>query len=158
MVENISATICEIVKDGRLLLQRKAIGRFGEGKWNGPGGKVNLGETPLEGVIREVREETGLTIYDPELLGNIDFYFGEKPHPDWITYIYLVTEFDGELNSNEEGELKWFRIEDIPYEQMWEDDIHWLPNLLEGKKITGTFWFDERGNRLIKHELKATLT
>ena len=56
----ITATICEIIKDGRLLLQRKAKGRFGEGKWNGPGGKIKPEETPDEGVIREVKEETGL--------------------------------------------------------------------------------------------------
>ena len=62
----INATICEIIHDGKLLLQRKAAGRFWEGKWNGPGGKVDPGETPMEGVLREVREETGLTIHDPE--------------------------------------------------------------------------------------------
>lgn len=109
----------------------------------------------MEGVIREVREETGLTIHGPELLGNIDFYFGEKPWPDWTTYIYRVTEFNGEPKPNEEGELRWFRVEDIPYEQMWADDIHWLPYLLEGKKVSGTFWFDEKGEKLVRHELKV---
>jgi mutator protein MutT len=150
----IEATICEITHDGKLLLQRKAAGRFGEGKWNGPGGKVDPGETSMEGVIREVREETGLTIHDPELLGNIDFYFGEKPRPDWTTYVYRVTSFTGRLKPNEEGEVRWFRIEDIPYEQMWADDIHWLPHLLEGKRVSGTFWFDEKGDNLVRHELK----
>ena len=154
----ITATICEIIKNGRLLLQRKTEGRFGEGKWNGPGGKIKPGETPSEGVIREVKEETGLKILNPVLLGKIDFYFGKKPQPDWITYIFRVTDFTGEIIPNDEGELNWFDIKDIPYEDMWEDDIHWLPHLLEGKKIMGTFWFDERGNRLIKHELKITLT
>jgi len=56
----VEATLCEIVHGGRLLLQRKSAGRFGEGKWNGPGGKVQPGETPLECVVREVRDETGL--------------------------------------------------------------------------------------------------
>ena len=54
------ATLCEIIHGGRILLQRKSAGRFGEGKWNGPGGKVQPGETPLKCVVREVRAETGL--------------------------------------------------------------------------------------------------
>jgi len=151
----ITATICEITRNGKLLLQKKAAGRFGEGKWNGPGGKVKPGESPEQGVIREVKEETGLTIQDQVLQGELDFYFGEKDNPDWTAYIYHATEFIGELNPNEEGELRWFRIEDIPYDEMWADDVHWLPYLLEGKRVSGTFWFDEKGEKLVRHELKV---
>ena len=147
------ATICEIIKDGKILLQYKAAGKFGEGKWNGPGGKIKPNETPTEGVIREVREETGLNILDPELNGVIDFYFGEKPEPDWITYVFRVTEFTGELKPNDEGELSWINIEDIPYEDMWQDDEHWLPAFISGKKVKGTFWFNEEGTELLRHEL-----
>jgi len=149
----IHATICEIIKDGKLLLQYKAAGKFGEGKWNGPGGKLKPNETPTEGVIREVNEETGLTIHKPELNGLIDFYFGEKPEPDWITYIFHVTDFDGELRANDEGELCWFKINEIPYDQMWQDDQHWLPAFLEGKKVKGTFRFDEEGKELLRYDL-----
>lgn len=114
----IKATICEIIKEGKLLLQMKSVGRFGEGKWNGPGGKTKPGESPKEGVVREVWEETGLSINDPVLLGNIDFYFGEKIMPDWTTFIFRVTEFTGELAPNDEGELRWFDFNDIPYDKM----------------------------------------
>ncbi len=103
------ATICEIIHKDKLLLQLKSAGKFGEGKWNGPGGKFIQDETPLDGVIREVQEETGLTILDPKLLGFIDFYFGEKTKPDWTTYIFKVTEYTGELRASEEGILRWFR-------------------------------------------------
>jgi mutator protein MutT len=150
----IRATICEIIKDDKLLLQHKAAGKFGEGKWNGPGGKLKPDETPLEGVIREVREETGLTVLDPRLNGLIDFYFGEKPEPDWSTYIFLVTEYHGELNANDEGELRWFSFKDIPYTQMWQDDQYWLPAFLEEKKVKGAFWFNTDGTELIRHELR----
>ncbi len=149
----IHATICEIIKDGKLLLQYKAAGKFGEGKWNGPGGKLKPDETPTEGVIREVREETGLTIHNPALNGLIDFYFGDKLEPDWITYIFHVTDFDGELRANDEGELHWFKINEIPYYQMWQDDQHWLPEFLEGKKVKGTFWFNEDGTELLRYDL-----
>ena len=150
----IRATICEIIRDDKILLQYKAAGKFGEGKWNGPGGKIKPDETPVEGVIREVREETGLTILDPKLNGLIDFYFGEKPEPDWTTYIFMVTSFEGEIKPNDEGELRWFKIEDIPYDDMWQDDAYWLPDFIEGKKVEGTFWFNEAGTALIRHELQ----
>ena len=89
------ATLCEIIHVGRILLQRKSVGRFGEGKWNGPGGKVNPGETPLECVVREVWEETGLTVSDLTEQGVVDFYFGEKPEPDWRVHIFSTSTFTG---------------------------------------------------------------
>jgi 8-oxo-dGTP pyrophosphatase MutT (NUDIX family) len=152
----IKATICEIIKDNKILLQYKAAGRFGEGKWNGPGGKMEPDETPLEGVIREVCEETGLTVIDPELNGLIDFYFGMKPEPDWTTYIFRVTEFTGELKSNNEGILRWFEIDNIPYMEMWQDDKYWLPALISGNEVKGTFWFNEDGTKLLRHKLEIT--
>ena len=111
----VQATLCEIIHGGRLLLQRKSAGRFGEGKWNGPGGKVKPGETPLECVIREVREETGLTVSRLTEQGVVDFYFGEKQEPDWVVHIYATSSFKGEPKESDEGELKWFGVDEIPY-------------------------------------------
>ena len=149
------ATICEIIKDKQILLQHKSAGRFGEGKWNGPGGKLKPDELPVEGVKREVLEETGLTILDPVLCGEIDFYFGEKDNPDWVTYVFKVTEFTGSLTPNDEGELQWFNTSEIPYEEMWQDDEYWLPALINGKRFKGTFWFNEEGTELFRHSLRV---
>lgn len=150
----ILATICEIIHGNKLLLQKKSVGRFGEGKWNSAGGKVNLGETPLEGVIREVKEETGLTVSGLTHHGVIDFYFGEG-EIDWIVHIFSTKTFEGELVESEEGELRWFNIDDIPYQNMWQDDVYWMPLMLEGKKFKAAFWFNEEGTELIKHELEV---
>src|SRR3972149_6364738 len=65
----IEATVCLIRQDGKLLLQKKASERFGGGKWDGPGGKLRPGESPAEGVVREVEEETGLTVIAPTFHG-----------------------------------------------------------------------------------------
>ena len=128
----IRATICEIIKDNQILLQYKAPGRFGEGKWNGPGGKLKLDETPIDGVIREVKEETGLTILDPKEMGCIDFYFGERPEPNWVAYIFRVTEFTGELTPNDEGELRWFTVEEIfnMHEKIVPSDLHMIKDII----------------------------
>jgi len=152
----VEATLCEIIHGGKLLLQRKSEGRFGAGKWNGPGGKVKPGETPLECVVREVREETGLTVSSLTEQGIANFYFGEKQEPDWVVHIYTTSTFSGEPKESDEGELRWFSLDEIPYDDMWEDDAHWLPMLLQGKRFTGVFVYDAEGTRLMRHRLDAT--
>jgi mutator protein MutT len=149
----VEATLCEIINGNRLLLQRKSPGRFGEGKWNGPGGKVKPGETPLGCVVREVREETGLTVSDLTEHGVVDFYFGEKHEPDWVVHIYSTSTFTGEPSGGDEGELRWWSLDEIPYGEMWPDDAHWLPMLVQGKRFTGVFVYDVDGDRLLSHRL-----
>ena len=153
----IRATLCQILRDGQLLLLRKNPGLFGEGKWNGLGGKLLSGERPEEGVVREVLEETGLKIQAFTYHGVLDFYFGEKQEPDWVVHVFSSRDFTGEPNMiSEEGILKWFTFENIPYDQMWQDDGHWLPLLLEGEKFKGRFLFSEDGSELLDHELTVT--
>ena len=67
-------TLCFIVRDGRVLLIRKKRG-IGAGKINGPGGKVDPGETPLAAAVRETQEEIGVTPIDPQLRGDLRFHF-----------------------------------------------------------------------------------
>jgi 8-oxo-dGTP diphosphatase len=151
----VEATLCAIITDGQILLQRKAAGRFGEGKWNGAGGKLKPGEDPTEGVIREVLEETGLHIREPNHHGVVDHYFGDRTTPAWSVHIFSATDFEGKPMSGEEGELRWFPLEEIPYEEMWEDDLHWLPLLLEGRDFDGVFYFDEDASELFDFKLSA---
>ena len=149
------AALLTIIKDGQILLQRKAVGRFGGGKWNGAGGKLKPGEDPADGVIREVLEETGLRIAEPMRHGLLDHYFGDRSKPAWSVHIFSVTEYEGEPVGGEEGELRWFPVEEIPYGEMWEDDIHWLPLLLEGRDFDGAFYFNEDASRLLDFRLST---
>ena len=151
----VEATLCAIIRDGRILLQRKAAGRFGEGKWNGAGGKLEQGEDPVDGVTREVQEETGLRIRGPRRHGLLDHFFGDRSTPAWSVHIFSATVFEGELVSGEEGELRWFPVEEIPYEEMWDDDLHWLPLLLEGRDFDGAFYFNEDASELLDFRLSA---
>jgi len=152
----IHAALCQVIRDGRLLLLLKNPGRFGGEKWNGPGGKLLPGESPEEGVVREVEEETGLRLRSVALHGVLDFYFGEKPEPDWVVHVFSSSDFDGEARDvSDEGILRWFGLDEIPYERMWQDDAVWLPLLLEGRRFSGRFLFTEDGSRLLDHELRA---
>jgi 8-oxo-dGTP diphosphatase len=151
-----AATLCFVFRGEEVLLIFKAKGRFGGGKWNGLGGKLIPGETSLECVKREVKEESGLEVIDPRLRGTLSFRFGDDPGKDWFVHVYCADRFDGEPRPSDEGELKWFAIRDIPYEQMWEDDRHWLPLVLDGGDVRGDFEFDEEGTRLLSYDVEET--
>ena len=82
-----------------LVQSNKKANDIHEGKWNGLGGKFEAGETPEECVIREVLEESGLSIQNPKFKGN-----------DWYVFVYTATEFTGELIDSPVGRLEW-----VPY-------------------------------------------
>ena len=149
----IYGTICYIMKNGMVLLIRKMKG-FGRGKLNAPGGKLREGETPEECVVREVLEETGLRLLKLRRHGAIKFYFGEKDEPDWVVQVFSSNAFSGELKDSAEGPLDWVEIDRLPYEDMWEDDRHWVPLLLEDRNFSGRFCFDESGERLLHYSIK----
>ena len=150
----VEATLCHIIDGDRLLLQRKSAGLFGEGKWNGVGGKLKAGESPMEGAAREALEETGLLVSQLKLHGVLNFYFGQKAKPDWVVHVFSTSTFEGKLKSSEEGILRWFAFDEIPYDEMWQDDEHWLPLLLEGRRFNGDFHFNEDGTKLLDFDLK----
>ena len=145
-------TICYIMKEDKALLMRKEEG-FGSGKLNAPGGKMREDETPEACVIREVLEETGLTLKSLKRHGVLNFYFGEKDEPDWVVYVFSSTSFGGEPKRSAEGPLEWVKLDNLPYDEMWEDDRHWVPLLLEGKNFSGDFYFDKAGERLLHYSL-----
>ncbi len=134
-------TLCLIVKDTRILLGMKKRG-FGEGRWNGFGGKLEQGETIDAAARREVQEESGITVTTMNEVGVLDFEFQSDPTKLMEVHVFKVTEFSGEAIETEEMKPQWFEKNEIPYSQMWSDDEHWLPLLLAGKKFKGTFLFD----------------
>lgn len=134
------STLCIIHQHPNILLGFKKKG-FGEGKWNGFGGKVERGETIEEAARREVEEEAGIVVDGMRKVGVVDFEFKSDPEILHV-HIFLAKKFFGEPRESEEMRPAWFDVEQIPYEGMWLDDKHWLPLLLSGKKFRGRFLFD----------------
>jgi 8-oxo-dGTP pyrophosphatase MutT (NUDIX family) len=147
--------LCHIIKDKSLLLQKKSKGLFGEGKWNGVGGKLEQNESPEDCVKREVYEETGLRISDLKFHGVLNFYFGNRKEIDWIVHVFSTSVFEGKVKSSKEGNLRWFNFEDIPFDEMWADDRYWLPLVLKGKNFKGNFYFDDKGKTILDFDLKS---
>lgn len=141
----------------KILLGMKKRG-FGEGRWNGFGGKVKKGEGIEHAAVREIGEEIGIRPIRLEQYGILTFYEAD-PQPLEV-HIFLCTHYKGEPTESEEMKPKWFDVSKIPYKEMWPDDNYWLPLLLEGKKFLGKFWFkgENDTNKITKYELKQVET
>lgn len=135
-------TLCLILKDDQILLGMKKRG-FGQGRWNGFGGKVDEGEMIEEAAIREVKEECGLIAKNMRNVGQIDFKFHNNPGEILEVHIYRCEDYEGEPMESEEMSPQWFDISNIPYGKMWPDDIYWLPLLIEKKCFSGSFLFGD---------------
>ncbi len=138
-----------IVDEGRVLLIRKKRG-FGMGKVNGPGGKLDPGETELACAVRETEEELGVTAVGAVKRGELWFQFvdGLAMH----VAVFHATAHVGEVTETEEAAPLWTSIDAIPFERMWADDIHWLHRMLTGREsFLGTFLFD--GDTMLTHEV-----
>jgi 8-oxo-dGTP diphosphatase/2-hydroxy-dATP diphosphatase len=143
-------TLCIIHKDSKILLGMKKRG-FGAGFWNGFGGKVKEGESIEEAAKRETKEEIGVIPLDLKKMGILKFQF--KGEPEILeVHVFSCSNFEGEIKETEEMAPRWFKIEEIPFDQMWPDDKYWLPLLLKGKNFEGEFHFDDR--KLISYQIR----
>ena len=132
------ATLMFVVRDGQVLLIEKKRG-LGAGKINGPGGKIELGETPLQAVIRETQEELCITPHAPRKLGEL--WFAMSDHPDILCHVFRSDQFSGTPTETAEATPLWTPVNAIPYPLMWADDRHWLPLVLEQQPFLGRFVF-----------------
>ena len=136
----------------RVLLMRQKRG-VGAGLYNGPGGKVEPGETPRACAVREAREELRVDVHDLEKVGELGFAFGGEP--TFFCHVFRSAAFTGPAEATPEAEPAWFPVEAIPYDEMWEDDRHWFPLLLEGRPFRGLVAFDAAHERLETCRIEA---
>ena len=140
-------TVSLIYEPPQILLGMKKRG-FGQGRWNGFGGKVKQGESIEESAIREIKEETGIFVEEIERRGIIDFEFQEKPGEILEVHFFKIKKYSGVPSESEEMLPKWFHIDEIPYKEMWPDDKYWMPLFLENKKLRGKIYFKDQNTIL----------
>jgi 8-oxo-dGTP diphosphatase len=116
-----------------------------QGKWNGLGGKFEAGETPEECVIREILEESGLSIHNPKLCGLL--MFPSFKGNDWYVFVFTANEFTGELMDSPEGKLEWISDEKVLDLNLWESDDIFMPWIREGKFFSAKF--DYEGDKML---------
>ncbi len=135
---------------GQVLLGRKRRG-MGVGKWNGFGGKIEMGETMRQCAVRELREECGIIVQPEALYLMADLYFDQPSDASWSHggMVYFAHKWSGTVTVSEEMEPCWFSLAGLPYEAMWEADKIWLPKLLAGTQLRGTISFASDGEHVL---------
>ena len=135
-----AVTLCFLLREGEngteVLLGLKQTG-FGRGKIVGIGGHVEPGETSAQAVIREVLEETGVVLEEEALAdaGAVHFVFPARPDWDMKTTLFTARTWQGEPAPSDEILPEWFSVAALPVERMWQDADHWLPVVLEGRRV-----------------------
>ena len=136
----ILATLMFIVRDQQVLLIEKKRG-IGAGKINGPGGKIEADETPLQCAIRETEEELCVTPLDITKMGELSFAMTDMP--DIHCHVFMARNLRGEAIETQEAVPIWTQLNAIPYQRMWNDDQFWLPHMLDGQQFRGRFVFSD---------------
>jgi len=134
------ASLCFVRRDGQILMIRKKRG-LGAGKINGPGGRLEPGEHALAAAIRETQEELCITPLNLSERGELHFQFVDGLALHCV--VFTAEDCLGEPVETDEAIPHWMATSAIPYHDMWADDIHWMPRMLEGKKFKGYFHFDQ---------------
>lgn len=149
----ILSTLCYIEKDGKYLMLHRTKKKkdINKDKWLGIGGKFEEGESPEECLVREVKEETGLTLTAYKLRCIVTYV-----STNWETeymYVFTSNDFTGELIECNEGDLQWIPKDKITKLNTWEGDKIFVEKIQKGNPFF-TIKFNYDGEKLIKYDLK----
>lgn len=145
----ILSTLCYIEKDGCwLMLHRvKKKNDLNHDKWIGVGGKFEEGESPEDCLLREVGEETGLTLTDYRFRGLVTFVSDEAPTE--YMHLFTATGFTGALRDCDEGTLEWVPIPQVEALPLWQGDKLFL-RLLQTEKDFFSLKLRYAGDHLVQ--------
>ncbi len=148
----INSSICYIEKEGKYLMlhRTKKEKDINKEKWIGVGGKFEDKESPEDCIIREVKEETGLTLNSCKLRCIVTYV-----SKDWETeymYVFISDDFSGELIECNEGDLEWVDKKKIFELNLWEGDKIFLSKLQKDNTFF-TMKFNYDGDKLLEYNL-----
>ena len=137
----VPVVLCFLMRDtpergAEVLMGLKQTG-FGVGRIVTLGGHVEPGETPAQAAVREVFEESGVTVAEQDLepAGTVEFIFPARPEWDMSTVVYRARAWDGEPAPSVEIIPAWYPVDKVPYARMWPDSAHWMPEVLAGRSF-----------------------
>ena len=145
-VAHLNSTVCYLKKNNNVLMI-KFFKKWGQ-VFAPPGGKFETGETPLDCIIREYKEETGLTLINPKLQG-ISYW---KDIAEGI--VYIAENFEGTLDeTSEEGILEWVKIDDLLSIKQFDQNEKFTPYLFKDKLFEGKFLLDDKC-KVVSYEIR----
>ena len=142
-MEEVELTNMCMVCDGKgnVLVQNKKGDRTWHG-WNFPGGHVEQGEFVTPSVVREIREETGLTIENPKLCGIKEFQ-KEQDGKRFIVFLYVASRFSGELRSSAEGDVFWYPLSELKRSKKLADGFSEMLPVFTSDEISEVFYTND---------------
>lgn len=156
----IPAVLVYVFNEDRVLMihRNQKSSDFHKGKWNGLGGKLEVGESPVQAAVREVEEESGLMLSpnDLSVVGVLQFpMFKPHKHEDWLVYVLTasVSSPVRSLKECSEGNLNWIPVEGLLELNLWDGDRVFIPRVLDRDSFVGTFWYKDK--KLNKHWIQS---
>ncbi len=147
-IAHLNATVCYLKKDDKVLMI-KFSKKWGQ-VYAPPGGKFEKGESPLDCILREYYEETGLTLINPRLQG-ISYW---KDSAEGIIFIYAADDYKGELlTESPEGILEWIRFDDLLSIKQFDQNEKFTPYLFKDQLFEGKFLLDNKCN-VLKYDIR----
>lgn len=142
-MEEVELTNMCMVCDGKgnVLVQNKKGDRTWHG-WSFPGGHVEQGEFVTPSVLREIREETGLTIENPKLCGIKEFQ-KEQDGKRFIVFLYVASRFSGELRSSAEGDVFWYPLSELKRSKKLADGFSEMLPVFTSDEISKVFYTND---------------
>jgi 8-oxo-dGTP diphosphatase len=151
----IPAVLIYVLKDDCVLMIHRTGNRAGRedfhsGKWNGLGGKLEVGESALEAAKRELLEESGLNLSEERFQSQGVIHFPQfKPHKkeDWMVFLFTAHCHEDEVSQImaecEEGTLHWVSAREVTSLNLWPGDRLFIDEVLAQSPLTGTIWYRE---------------
>ena len=138
-VAHLNSTVCYLKRNNKTLMI-KFSKKWGQ-VYAPPGGKFESGETPIDCIIREFKEETGLTLINPKLQG-ISYWHDST---EGMIFVYTTEEYKGELTAtSSEGELEWIKIDDLLSIKQFEQNEKFTPYLFKDELFEGKFLLNDK--------------
>ena len=142
-----NSTACYLRKDNKVLMIK--FYKWGQ-VYAPPGGKFETDETPLDCIIREFYEETGLTLINPKLQG-ISYWHDSV---EGIIFVFTADQYDGELSYNSsEGELEWIDIDELSSINQFDQNLKFTPYLFKNEIFEGKFLLDDKC-KVLRYEIR----
>ncbi len=138
-VAHLNSTVCYLKKDNKVLMIK--FTKKWEQVYAPPGGKFEEGESPLDCILREYYEETGLILINPRLQG-ISYW---KDKAEGIIFIYVAENYEGNLKeTSQEGRVEWIKLEDLTKINQFEQNQKFAPYLFKDKMFEGRFILNDK--------------
>lgn len=150
-------TLTLLLKGKKVLLGYKKKG-FGKNKYLGIGGKKEENETIKEAATREIQEEIGVVLIRFTQVATFNFFFPHVEDESWNqqVHVFIAKKWKGKPMESDEIRPRWFNSDQLPINDMWDDDRYWLPLILQGETLDGDFLFDAT-LKVMAHKMKQSI-